>query len=213
MRWVMAACVMAGVVQAGEPTADRIAAVREETAAIRADTISGINASEQYLKRIKQSVLRPKGVSGEETSSGGSLPNGQLWFRTKEIRDARRVESEALLAERKLRLTLLDKGHVVFPHIRPGIKVGSYGRLPTGWVRVMKVESETQSVVRLEWKNHDWETVVLDGVSTKNWADDQVLDALPGAYECDSVRRDGGTSTLVLTPIDPAPYEAAIRRK
>ena len=208
MRWVMAACVMAGVVQAGEPTADRIEAVRTETASLRAELVGGIKDVEQYIKKIKTSFLRP----GDQFD-GGSLENGRLWFRTKEIRELRRSESEALLAERKLRLALLDKGHVVFPHIRPGIKVGSFGRLPTGWVRVTKVESETRSVVRIEWKNHDWETVVLDGVSTKNWADDQVLDALPGAYECDSVRREGGSSVLVLTPIDPAPYEAALRRK
>lgn len=205
MRWVVAACVMVGMVAGAEPdekvVAERVAKMKERCNAVALSLTPQLEAAAAEAKALQAARISPAIKSDSATINGRLVIKSQAI--KKKMMEAKVKEMELLVKT----VENLRAGVVLFPRLHGKLDRGSYGSLPPDGVKVLTLRSDAECRVRLLADDVEPDFVTLRGVDCKDWIEDQSRQ-IDGAFEAMVEKGE-----IVLTPIDPAPYEAALRRK
>lgn len=217
MRGLIVAWAMVGIVAGAEPDVvkSRIEAIKTAVNLEMKSITGQLTVLAGDLRKVKAA-----GINARIERESAEV-NGRRVYRSKELREARVAKVQAEIDELSKRLAYLKAGGVSFPGLGRGAKVGSYGNI-YGF-EVQEILGPQEARIELAWDRisgndgsligTDYETFLLRGVPTNEWADGQKVAGPMRAVECLGTDASTGRTLFVLTPIDPAPYEAALRGK
>ncbi len=204
MRGLIVAWAMVGIVAGAEPDektiADRVLKMRESCREVAALLTPDLLKLSEEAKALQAARISPA-IKGDSVTINGRLVIKSQAIR-KKMMEAKRDEMASLVKS----VEKLRAGVVLFPTLRGKLDKGSYGTLPPDGIKILTLRSEKECVGRLLADDVEPVYVTLRGVDCKDWVEDQSR-KVDGAFEA-SVEK----GEIILTPIDPAPYKAAMEK-
>jgi outer membrane murein-binding lipoprotein Lpp len=202
---LLALMVLSCFAAAAEPSESQVAQLRIDVAALRAE----VKNLAQQVAQLKDSLAAATGRSPQTATQPTPKPDSK----------------QTPHAEWQTSFKIADLNGGQLPELKT-LAVGYAGRLPGGWVTVVQVLSESESIARYRIQTARtftldgyttrvpdiWEQALLTGIDTSEMADEKSYQ-LRGSYIVVGTRRiktaEGGSFTyFVAAPLDEKAWRA-----